>query len=187
MRSIYSILALLAVLGLAACNTSQSKTPSGTAGEAYRDVDNIYTLYILPVKLPDAIHGNASDADKSRWREDWQMVGARLIARGVSDEAGDKVVASAREQKPDVDYYFDLKITYLDVGDEDVRTTSLLGNDEKGWSHVLATGRIVRASTGDTVAELNFDQSSGHPNKEPFQSDMSNLGKQLGSWIVSRQ
>jgi len=183
MKATYLSLALLAVLSMAACTSSQSETPSATAGDAYKDVNNIYTIYIMP----DDIHGNASDEEKERWQEDWQMVGARLIARGVTDEAGDSVASSAREEKPDADYYFTLTITYLDVGDADVRSAGLLDSDERGWSHVLAVGRIVRSDNGDTVAELTFDQSSGKFTKEPFQNDMSNLGTELGSWIVERK
>jgi hypothetical protein len=187
MKRVYPLLALLAILSMAACSSSQSQTPSATAGDAYKDADNIYMIYIMPVDLPNEIHGNATDAEKDRWQEDWQMVGARLIARGVSDEAGDKVIASARESKPDADFYFVLEITYLDVGDENVRSSGILDSDERGWSHVLAVGRIVRSDTGDTVAELTFDQSSGKLTKEPFQDDMTNLGQELGNWIVNRK
>jgi hypothetical protein len=161
--------------------------PTATAGDAFKDADNIYTIYIMPVELPDEIHGNATDEDKKRWQDDWQMVGARLIASGVSDEAGDTVSCSVREKKPDADFYFALKVTYLDVGDASLRTSGILGSDERGWSHVLAVGRIVRADSGDTVAELTFDHSSGNLTKEPFQNDMTNLGQELGSWIVARQ
>lgn len=187
MKIVYSILALLAFVSMTACSSSQSKEPTATAGDAYRDANNIYTIYIMPVELPDEIHGNASEADKDRWQDDWQMVGARLIARGVSDEAGSKVSCAVREKKPDSDFYFLLKITHLDVGDASVRSSGILGSDERGWSHVLAVGRIVRADNGDTVAELTFDHSSGKFTKEPFQSDMTNLGQELGSWIVTRQ
>jgi hypothetical protein len=187
MKGTFLSLALLAMLSMAACTSSQSESPSATAGDAYKDVNNIYTIYIMPVELPDEIHGNASDEEKERWQNDWQMVGARLIARAVTDEAGDRVVASARERRPDADFYFVLKITYLDVGDADVRSAGIFDSDERGWSHVLAVGRIVRSDNGDTVAELTFDQSSGKFTKEPFQNDMSNLGQELGNWIVARQ
>jgi hypothetical protein len=187
MKGIYSTLALLAILSIAACNSSQSREPTATAGDAYKDANNIYTIYIMPVELPGEIHGKATDEDKKRWRDDWQMVGARLIARGVTDEAGDKVTCSVREKKPDADFYFALKITHLDVGDASLRSSGILGSDERGWSHVLAVGRIVRADNGDTVAELTFDHSSGNFTKEPFQNDMTNLGQELGSWIVTRQ
>jgi hypothetical protein len=187
MRALHAILALLAVLGLASCNTSDSRVSKGTAGEAYRDVDNIYTLYIMPVELPDEIHGSASEADKERWANDWPMAGARLIARGVTEETGDKVTALVSEKKPDDDYYFELVITYLDIGDADVRAANLLDPDEEGWSQVIATGTIYNADSGEVVAELRFDQSSGFDTKEPFQNDMSNLGQDLGNWIESRQ
>jgi hypothetical protein len=187
MKGIYLSMMLLAALSMTACASSQSATPSATAGDAYKDVNNIHTIYIMPVELPKEIHGNASDADKKRWQNDWQMVGARLIARAVTDEAGDKVASSVREKKPDADFYFVLKITHLDVGDADVRSAGVLDSNQRGWSHVLAVGRIVRSDNGDTVAELNFDHSSGKATKEPFQNDMSNLGKELGSWIVARQ
>jgi hypothetical protein len=155
MRAILSLAALAAIFSLTACNTSDSRVSSGTAGEAYRDVDRIYTLYVMPVELPKEIHGNATDEERERWRTDWPMTGARLIARGVTEETGERVVALVSEDKPD--------------------------------SQVLATGRIIRASDGEIVAELRFDQSSGYEIKEPFQNDMSNLGHDLGNWIEDRQ
>src|SRR5687768_17753993 len=106
MRALLSLAALAAVFSLTACNTSDSRVSSGTAGEAYRDVDRIDTLYILPVELPDEIHGNATDADRERWQTDWPMAGARLIARGVTEETGEKVTALVSEKKPDEDFYF---------------------------------------------------------------------------------
>jgi hypothetical protein len=187
MRALLSLAALAAVFSLTACNTSDSRVSSGTAGEAYRDVDNIYTLFVLPVDLPKDIHGNATDADRERWQEDWPMAGARLIARGVTEETGEKVMALVSEKKPDEDFYFELEITYLDVGDAELRGANLLDPDEEGWSQVIATGRIIRARDGEVVAELRFDQSSGFEVKEPFQNDMSNLGHDLGAWIESRQ
>lgn len=187
MKRLYFTLAMLAILSMAACSSSQSMEPSATTGDAYKDVSRIYTIYILPVELPDEIHGKASEADKKRWQDDWQMVGARLIARGVSDEAGEKVACSVREDKPKVDFYFELTITHLDVGDAELRTSGLLQSDERGWSHVLAVGRIVRADNREIVAELTFDHSSGSSAPEPFQKDMANLGQELGSWIVARQ
>jgi hypothetical protein len=187
MRALLSLAALAAVFSLTACNTSDSRVSSGTAGEAYRDVDRIDTLYILPVELPDEIHGNATDADRERWQTDWPMAGARLIARGVTEETGEKVTALVSEKKPDEDFYFELEITYLDIGDAEVRGSNLLDPDEEGWSQVIATGRIIRARDGEVVAELRFDQSSGFDVKEPFQNDMSNLGADLGNWIESRQ
>ena len=187
MRALLPLVALLAVLSLAACNTSDSKVSTGTAGEAYNDVDNIYTLYVLPVDLPDEIHGDASDADKERWMQDWPMTAARLVARGVTEETGDKVSAVVSEKKPNADYYFKLEITYLDIGDADVRGSTLLDPDEQGWSQVIATGTIYNARNGEVVAELTFNQSSGFATKEPFQNDMGNLGQDLGNWIQSRQ
>jgi hypothetical protein len=187
MKRLSPLLALLAVLVMAACSSSQSKEPDATAGDAFEDADNIYMIYVMPVELPDEIHGNASEADKNRWEDDWPMVGARLIARGVNDETGSKVRATTRERRPESDFYFILYITHLDVGDADVRSSGIFSSDERGWSHVLATGRIVRADTGDVVAELTFDQSSGNPTKEPFQDDMTNLGHELGNWIMERR
>lgn len=187
MRAFLPVVALLAVLSLAACNTSDSKVSSGSAGEAYNDVDNIYTLYILPVDMPDVIHGDASDADKERWARDWPMTAARLVARGVTEETGDRVTALVSEKRPEQDFYFELTITYLDIGDADVRGSNLLDPDEEGWSHVLATGTIYNADNGEVVAELSFNQSSGFATKEPFQNDMGNLGQDLGNWIQSRQ
>jgi hypothetical protein len=187
MRALLTLAAFAAILSLTACNTSDSRVSSGTAGEAYRDVDRIETLYVMPVELPDEIHGKATDEEKERWREDWPMAAARLIARGVTEETGEDVVALVSEDKPDKDFYFELEVTYLDVGDADVRGANLLDPDEEGWSQVLATGRIIRARDGEVVAELRFDQSSGFETKEPFQNDMSNLGQDLGNWIESRQ
>jgi hypothetical protein len=187
MRALLSIAAIAAVFALAGCNTSDSRVSSGTAGEAYRDVDRIDTLYVMPVALPDEIHGNATDEEKDRWQTDWPMTAARLIARGVTEETGEDVTAIVSEDKPDTDFYFELEVTYLDVGDAEVRGANLIDPDEEGWSHVLATGRIIRASDGEVVAELRFDQSSGWEVKEPFQNDMSNLGHDLGNWIQSRQ
>lgn len=187
MRAFLPVVVLLAVLSLAGCNTSDSKVTGGSAGEAYRDVDQIDTLYILPVELPDEIHGAASDAEKDRWREDWPMSGARLIARGVTDETGEEVNALVSENKPDAAFYFKLEITYLDVGDSELRTANLFDSSEEGWSHVLATGKLYNARNGELVAELTFDQSSGWEVKGPFQNDMRNLGQDLGDWIQSRQ
>jgi hypothetical protein len=187
MRVLLSLAALAAIFSLTACNTSDSRVSSGTAGEAYNDVDRIDTLYILPVELPDEIHGNASKEEKERWAQDWPMTGARLIARGVTDETDNEVTGLVSEDKPEADFYFELEITYLDVGDADVRGSNILDPDEEGWSQVLATGRIIRADNGEVVAELRFDQSSGYEVKEPFQNDMSNLGQELGNWIESRQ
>lgn len=187
MKLIYSLLALVAFVGLTACSTSESKKPLSSGGDAYKEVDNISRLYILPVELPDDIHGDATQLEKSRAREDWPTEGSRLIARGVSEETGDRVTASAREYKPKADFYFKLTITYLNVGDAGARATNLISTDVKGWSQVLATGRIIRADTGETVAELNFNHSSGLGSKESFQNDMTNLGKELGNWITSRQ
>jgi hypothetical protein len=182
-----TLAACAAILSLTACNTSDSRVSSGTAGEAYRDVYRIETVYVLPVELPDEIHGKATDEDKDRWRTDWPMTAARLIARGITEETGGDITALVSEDKPDTDFYFELEITYLDVGDADVRGANLLDPDEEGWSQVLATGRLIRASDGEVVAELRFDQSSGFEIKEPFQNDMGNLGQDLGNWIESRQ
>jgi hypothetical protein len=187
LRALLTLAALAAVISLTACNTSDSRVSSGTAGEAYRDVDRIYTLYIMPVDLPGEIHGNATEEEKDRWQTDWPMTGARLIARGVTDETDERVIALVSEDKPKADYYFELVITYLDVGDADVRAANILDPDEEGWSQVIATGTIIRASDGEVVAELRFDQSSGYEVKEPFQNDMSNLGQDLGNWLESRQ
>jgi hypothetical protein len=187
MRAFLPLVALLAVLSVAACNTSDSKVSSGSAGEAYSDVDQIYTLYVLPVELPDEIHGNLTDTERERWARDWPMAGARLIARGVTDETGEKVTALVSERKPEADFYFELVITYLDVGDESLRTSNILSGDETGWSHVIATGTLYKASNREIVAELNFNQSSGFEVKEPFQNDMGNLGQDLGEWIANRQ
>lgn len=187
MRAFVPVLALLAVLSIAGCNTSDSKVTGGSAGQAYHDVHQIDTLFILPVELPDEIHGSASNSEKDRWREDWPMTAARLIARGVTDETGEDVNALVSESKPRADFYFKLEITYLDVGDSELRTANLFDSSEEGWSHVLATGKLYNARTGELVAELTFDQSSGWEVKEPFQNDMRNLGQDLGDWIQSRQ
>ncbi|MBK8206144.1 MAG: hypothetical protein IPK87_05015 [Planctomycetes bacterium] len=187
MRGFYAILALLAVFGLASCHTSDSRVSEGEAGEAFHDIDEILTLYILPIELPDEIHGNASDRERELWRQDWPMSGARSVARGVTDETGEDVTALVSEKKSDADFYFKLVITYIDVGDEAIRKGKIVGNSEEGWSQVLATGTLYNGSNGEIVAELRFDQSSGYQVSEPFHNDMNNLGQELGNWIQSRQ
>jgi len=187
MRALSALVALLTVFGLSACNMSDSRISSGSAGEAYPELGRISTLYILPVKLPDKIHGSAESEEVERWKKDWPMVAARLIARGVTEESDEAVMALVSDRKPDTDYYFELEITYLDVGNAEVRAANILDPDEEGWSHVIATGTIHRADNGERVAELRFDQSSGFDVKEPFQNDMANLGQDLGEWIMARQ
>lgn len=187
MKSIAMIAAMLAMFGMCACNMSESRVTDGTAGEAYDRVDDIRTLYVLPATLPDEIHGKATEEEKERWRKDWPMTAARLIATGVTHETDEKVTGITSQDEPDTDYYFELEITYLDVGDADVRGANVLDDDEEGWSHVLATGRIIHAESGDVVSEMKFDQSSGYEFDAPFENDMKNLGEKLGRWIEERQ
>ena len=187
MRTLMLIAAIPALLALCACNTSESRVSDGTAGEAYDHISHIRTLYVLPAELPDDIHGNATEEEKERWQEDWPMMAARLIARGATDETDDRFTALVSEEETDRDYYFELEITYLDVGDEDVRAGDILDSDEEGWSHVLATGRIIHAESGDLVSELKFEQSTGRQSDSPFENDMINLGQKLGRWIEDRQ
>lgn len=188
MRTLLSMTALLAILCLAACKTSESSITEGTAGPAYNQIDNIDRLFVLPAELPDEIHGNASDAEKERFRQDWPMAAARQIASGVTSKTGKRTVASVAEEAPDHDYYFEIEITYVDVGDPKVRAGDVLGNDQEGWSLVTATGRIINGSTGEVVAKLSFNESSGWAKSTvPFENDMANLGEELGAWIEARR
>jgi hypothetical protein len=188
MRAPIFLVAMILLAGLTACNMSESRVTQGTAGEAYSQVDTIDSLYVLPVKLPRAIHGNVSEEERQRFRRDWPMAGARQIARGVTRETGDYTVAIAGQDKPESDYYFELEITYLDVGDPELRGGDVLTNDQEGWSLVIATGRIINAKTGELVAELQFNQSSGWAKMNvPFERDMANLGIELGRWLDDRR
>lgn len=182
-----SLLLILPVVFLSACQTSKSEMYTGTAGDAYEDRRAVRELKVLAVKLPKQIHGKYEDAELERYYRDWPMTGARLVADGVQEETDDKVLAMAALDRPTRGHYFELEIEYLDLGDPELRASAVLNNSKQGWSHVLAKGRLVNAETGELVAELKFEQSSGGLTKSPFEKDMGNLGEELGRWLNSHR
>jgi hypothetical protein len=182
MRLLIAFSAALILL-LAGCQTSATHVTSGSAGEAFEQLDHLDHMVILPVKLPTEFHGNYDPEQLDRYRRDWPMSGARLIADGVTEETGRHVRAAPAINKPTKGYYFVLEISYLDLGDPEVKVGSALGGDKEGWSHVLATGRIMNAESGDQVVELHFNQSSGFHAGPPFENDMAAIGEKLGEWL----
>lgn len=182
MRSLIALSAGLILL-LAGCQTTATHVTSGSAGEAFEQLDYIDQMAVLPVKLPTEFHGNYDPEQLDRYRRDWPMSGARLIADGVTEETGRHTLAAPAIDKPAKGYYFVLEITYLDLGDSEVRVGSALGGDKEGWSHVLATGRIMNAESGAEIVELRFNQSSGFNAGPPFENDMAAMGEKLGEWL----
>lgn len=177
------MLSLLSVFFVSACQTSKSEMYTGTAGEAFEERRVVRDLKVLPVKLPKQIHGKYDQADLDRFYRDWPMAGARLIADGVYEETSEEVRAMAALESLSVGHLFVLEVKYLDLGDSESRASSILHNTKQGWSHVLATGRLINAETGELVVELQFEQSSGGIAKPAFENDMANLVEELGRWL----
>jgi hypothetical protein len=180
MRAIFAT-GLAALLFTASCSSSEMST--GTAGEARDEAIRITELAVLPVELPTELHGSFTPEEEERYRRDWPMTAANLIAGGVEDQTDKHVRAYASEKQPLKGHYFQLEITYLDIGDRGVRAENMLDGDREGWSLVRARGHIYNAETGELVAELNFEESSGGIRKVPFENDMANMGDQLGEWL----
>jgi hypothetical protein len=178
---------VLALLLLAGCRSSEVDVSEGTAGDGFEQLSRIDRLAVLPVKLPTDFHGNYDLEKEDRYRSDWPMAGARLIADGVTDETDGRTRALAAAEKPSSGHYFVLEISYLDLGDPEIRVKSALDDDKEGWSHVIATGRIMNAETGDLVVELTFSQSSGWGVGPPFENDMAAIGEKLGEWLNERR
>ncbi len=182
MRFLIAISAGL-ILFLAGCQTSATHVTSGSAGEGFEQLDRVDSLAVLPVKLPTEFHGNYDPEQLDRYRRDWPMAGARLIADGVTEETSRHTLAAPVIDNPKTGYYFVLEISYLDLGDAEVKVGSALGGDKEGWSHVIATGRIMNAESGAEVVELKFNQSSGFNAGPPFENDMAAIGEKLGEWL----
>jgi hypothetical protein len=176
------IVAAVVLIMIAACQFSSTDVATGTAGEAFGQIHDVTHLSVLPVSLPDDFHGDFNAEEEKRYRRDWPMAGARLIADGVAERCRPERTAVAALDAPGKGYYFELDITYLDLGDREARAGGLIGGDKEGWSLVLATGRIINAETDELIVELNFNQSSGKI-KPPFESDMAAIGKELGDWL----
>jgi hypothetical protein len=177
-----TIVAVIALTMLAACQFSSTDVATGTAGEAFGQIQDVRHIHVLAVNLPDEFHGDFSADEEKRYRYDWPMAGARLIADGVSERCRPERTAVAALKKPDVGYYFELDIIYLDLGDRHAQGEGLVGGGKEGWSLVLATGRIINAETDELIVELNFSQSSGKF-RPPFESDMAAIGEELGDWL----
>lgn len=175
---------LLAGLTLG-CETSHSRIVS-SGGEEGAMPPMLLNLQVVPARLPDEIHGRASAEEIERYRRDWPMAAARVIAHAVTEETDERVVAVPAQKKPETGYYFTVEITYLDVGDLEARATGIFGGKQEGWSLVLARGKLIDAATGKVASEFEFTESSGSPFSRRFENDMYNLGEELATWLVGR-
>jgi hypothetical protein len=183
MRTVLFGLFLLATGLAAGCESSSSRIVS-YGGEAGAMPPALVNLHVLPVELPDTIHGNIKEEDIARYRRDWPMAAARVIAHAITEESDERVRAVPAQSKPEVGHYFRVEITYLDVGDLEARAAGFFGGNREGWSLVLARGKLYDAAKDELVAEFEFTESSGHAFSIRFENDMYNLGEELALWLT---
>jgi hypothetical protein len=183
----FGVIAMLLMFSLAGCKTHSSQSvvvkPSGDGAVI---VPTVTSLHVLPAKLPDEFHGKLTEEDIERYRRDWPMAAARTISEGVTDRSRRRITAMARQEKPDDGHFFELEISYLDVGDPEARAANIVGGRREGWSLVLSKGKVVDAKSGATLLELEFSHSSGYRFKTPFENDMYNLGRELADRLEGR-
>jgi hypothetical protein len=183
---LFGISALLLVLA-AGCRHYETTVLEGAGGEDSSQIERVEQLYILPIKLPDTILGEASETDKQAWRERWPESGARLVAQAVTGATGDKVEALYAESAPAVGYYVVITATRIDVGDDEIPASNFVNPRPDLRTDVRADCVIINANTGALVAELSFDLGTAYGIEKPVENDFYNLGKSLGEWLDARQ
>jgi hypothetical protein len=183
---LFGISALLLVLA-AGCRHYETTMLEGAGGEDPSQIERIEQLHILPIKLPETILGEASEADKQVWREHWPEAGARLVAQAVTAETNDNLEALYAEETPTTGYYVVVTATRIDVGDDEIPASNFVNPRPDLRTDVRADCVIINASTGALVAELSFDLGTAYGIEKPVENDFYNLGKSLGEWLEARQ
>jgi hypothetical protein len=181
-----SLTALLLLMA-AGCRHYETTVIEGAGGEDYSRLERINTLYVLPVRLPDEILGEATETQKQAWREDWPEDGARLVAGGVTESASGDVEGLFVTDVPVSGYYVVVTATRIDVGDEEIPATNFINPRPDLRTDVRADCVIINAETGKLVAELSFDLGTAYGIDKPVENDFYNLGKSLGQWLIERQ
>ena len=171
---------LAAAILLAGCHTYTSDV-SGTAGEGIQAVDTLSTIYVVPVELPEMIHGEITPEEMQTYRREWPADAARLVAKGISEQA-EGVSAMYRADVPNSGVYFALTVDYLDYG-EAKPPLKLLNADHENKTNVRADGLLIDAATGEVVGSFSFVQGTAYGIEKPFEMDMYNVGRELGDWI----
>ena len=179
--------AILVTPLLAACNSPHAAVAETAQDGEHSGLAEIRNLHVLPVDLPDEIHGEATSAERATWREEWPRDAAMWLAEEIEAENTGEIVAAVASNEPRTDHFIDVDIIYLDVGDPDERALNLLRPREDGWSHVVAKARIINAETGEIVAELDLVHGSHYDWGPSFESDIRGIGDDLGEWIADRR
>jgi hypothetical protein len=154
------------------------------AGPAYEEAGSINNLSIVPATLPSDIKGSASAAERERVRGSLPSDAARWLAGGITDETDSAVWANAVTAKPSTGYYMTFEITYLDLGNEKVANETA---QEDGLSQMVAKGRIYNAASGELVAELTLDKTSGFRGDPPVQQEIQAMARDIGKWFKERR
>jgi hypothetical protein len=152
------------------------------AGPAYEEAGRINNIAILPAKLPEKIHGAISDAEAARLRSTLPDDTARWLAEGITAETD--VWAHADSTKPTSGYYMTVTITHLDVGDEKAADETA---QEEGQSRTMLRGFIYNASTGELVAELHLEKSSGWLGEAPHRLDIQDMARDMAAWFKEKR
>jgi hypothetical protein len=186
MRLISITAGLLLVLA-AGCRHYETTVIEGAGGEDYSRVHSITTLHVLPVRLPDEILGDATEAQKQAWRDNWPEDGARLVASGLTEETKGDVEGLFVSDVPVTGYYVVITATRIDVGHEEIPASNFINPRPDLQTDVRADCVIINAETGGLVAELSFDLGTAYGIDKPVENDFYNLGKSLGQWLDERQ
>ena len=179
MRTLMSL--SIATLVLAGCYVGIGLNHDGPAID---EAGSISKISILPATLPTRIEGGITDADEQRLRETLPGDAAKWLAAGITEQTDSAVWANTVSEKPASGYYMTFTITNLNVGDEKAAAAST--NDE-GNSTTVAKARIYNATSGELVAELTIDKSSGFLGDPPVQQDIRAMATDIGKWFMNKK
>jgi hypothetical protein len=152
-------------------------------GPAIDEAGTISKISILPAVLPSRIDGALTDADEKNLRSELPSDAADWLAAGITDETDSVVWASTASEKPTTGYYMTFQFIGLNVGDEEAAAADA----DNGHSTTSAKASIYNAASGELVAELTINKSSGWLGEPPVQQDIKAMARDIGKWFESKR